>query len=274
MTATASARLMSPRRKTTSPRGFITSLRERSPASKTSSTSRRSPSGMSSWPEIIIRSSSSSTSSPAASGLPPRRRTSRLVESDSSQMTGVITVANVPSGGAKTLATPTERCSASRLGTSSPRTSDRYDTTRVVTTSDTVSGAGTPRPSKTGAKDGASVEAPKAAEKKPATVTPICTAERNRLGSRARVATACPRPPWVSRRSTCPERSETSAISVAANTPPTRMNASTSRTSIHVPASTGHNLSSSHQRGADGGDRVVQRHHAEPVGETERGEEG
>src|SRR6478735_5458192 len=274
MTATASARLMSPRRKTTSPRGFITSLSERSPASKTSSTSLRSPSGMSSWPEIIIRSSSSSTSSPAASGLPPRRRTSRSVESDSSQMTGVITVANLPSGGAKSFATPTERCSASRLGTSSPSTSDRYDTTRVVTTSDTVSGAGVPRPSKTGAKDGASVEAPKAAEKNPATVTPICTAERNRLGSRAREATACPRPPWVSSRSTCPERSETSAISVAANTPPTRMNARTSRTSIQVPASTPDNLSSGHQRGADGGDGVVQRHHAEPVGEAERGEEG
>ena len=58
---------------------------------------------MSSWPEIIIRSSSSSTSSPAASGLPPSSRTSRSVESDSSQMTGVITRAKPPSGGANSL---------------------------------------------------------------------------------------------------------------------------------------------------------------------------
>ncbi len=101
-----------------------------------------------------------------------------------------------------------------------------------------MSGDGAPSASKAGAKDGASVEAPNAAEKKPATVTPICTAERKRLGSRASEATAWPRPPWLSRRSTWPERSETSAISVAANTPPTRMKPMTSRTSIQVPDST------------------------------------
>ena len=130
------------------------------------------------------------------------------------------------------------------MGTSSPSTRERYDTTSVVTTSETVAGAGAPRFSKTGAKDGASVEAPKAAEKNPATVTPICTADRNRLGSRAREATDVPRPPACSSRSTWPGRSETSAISVAANTPPTSTKPRTSRTSIRVPEATGDNLSS------------------------------
>ena len=46
-----------------------------------------------------------------------------------------------------------------------------------------------------GATSGASVEAPYAAEKKPATVTPIWTAARNRLGSRATAATRAPRAP-------------------------------------------------------------------------------
>ena len=55
---------------------------------------------------------------------------------------------------------------------------------------DRLDSEGAPSDSKAGAKDGANVEAPKAAEKKPATVTPICTAERNRLGSRASEATA------------------------------------------------------------------------------------
>ena len=74
--------------------------------------------------------------------------------------------------------------------------------------------------SKTGAKSGARVDAPYAADRKPATVTPICTAARNVLGSRASEATFAPREPSFSSWSSWLGRSETRAISVAANTPP------------------------------------------------------
>lgn len=44
---------------------------------------------------------------------------------------------------------------------------------------------------------GAIVEGPYAAEKNPATVTPICTAARKRLGLRATCATRWPRRPCL-----------------------------------------------------------------------------
>jgi hypothetical protein len=52
-----------------------------------------------------------------------------------------------------------------------------------------------PIETKSGATDGAIEEAPYAAEAKPATVTPICTAERNVFGFRASAATFSPRLP-------------------------------------------------------------------------------
>src|SRR5215212_155425 len=80
------------------------------------------------------------------------------------------------------------------------------------------------RPSRTGANALAIVVPPNAADRKPASVTPICTADRNRLGSPVNWAISRPRLP---RRASCLtwlSRSDTNAISAAANTPPIRIN--------------------------------------------------
>ena len=53
--------------------------------------------------------------------------------------------------------------------------------------------AESPRPSSSGVTDGAIDDAPYAADAKPATVTPICTAERKVFGLRASPATVWPR---------------------------------------------------------------------------------
>ena len=58
-------------------------------------------------------------------GSPPSSRTTTLVERDSSQITGRVIRASRSSVGAASSAMPSARCSASRLGASSPRTSDR-----------------------------------------------------------------------------------------------------------------------------------------------------
>ena len=71
------------------------------------------------------RSSSWLIDSPLTFGSPPRSRTSTSVDFDSSQMTGRESVAIVFSGAATNSAKPSARCSASRLGVSSPATSDR-----------------------------------------------------------------------------------------------------------------------------------------------------
>ena len=63
------------------------------------------------------------------------------------------------------------------------------------------------------------VASPNAPDSRVARVTPICTADRNRLGSWASLAARWPRRPrWVSRR-IWPSRSETRAISAPANNP-------------------------------------------------------
>jgi hypothetical protein len=110
----------------------------------------------------ISRISSAETSSVTACGSPPTSRTTRFVDTDSSQMTGRMSVAKTLSGGARIFVKPTERCMARRLGTSSPRTRERYAITRVMPISAEVSAAAVDRParSKTGATSGASVEAP------------------------------------------------------------------------------------------------------------------
>jgi len=89
--------------------------------------------------------------------------------------------------------------------------------------------AGRPAERSTGASSSARVAPPNAADRKPDSVTPICTADRNRFGWAARLATAAPRLPRVLSARTCESRSDTSAISAAAKIPPTRMNSRISR---------------------------------------------
>src|SRR5215207_9947892 len=95
--------------------------------------------------------------------------------------------------------------------------------------------SGTPQASSRSATGPASVAAPKAAEKKPASVTPTCTAARKRFGSPASLASRSPRRPrsrsaltWLSRR-------DTRAISAAAKAPPSSTKPSTSRALTSVP---------------------------------------
>ena len=92
----------------------------------------------------------------------------------------------------------------------------------MISTSATVEATLSDRPSRwsTGARSD-SVTPPNAADRKPARVTPICTADRKRLGFSVSRATVRPRLPqlaswriWLSRSDTC---------SGAAKTPPIRM---------------------------------------------------
>ena len=83
--------------------------------------------------------------------------------------------------------------------------------------------SGTPQPTSTNANASDKVAPPTAAERKPETVTPIWTAERKRLGSAVRWATAWPRLPRPLSCLTWLSRSDTRAISAAAKTPPMRM---------------------------------------------------
>src|SRR3954464_10897803 len=71
------------------------------------------------------------------------------------------------------------------------------------------------------------VLAPNAAEKKPARVTPTCTAARNRLGSLSSLFSACPRRPVSASARTCDSRRDTSAISAPEKAPPISTKATT-----------------------------------------------
>ena len=79
-----------------------------------------------------------------------------------------------------------------------------------------------PRSSSTGARSSASVAPPNAADRKPGSVTPTWTAARNRFGSSLSSATTRPRRPLSASARAWLSRSETSAISAAAKTPPMR----------------------------------------------------
>ena len=67
-------------------------------------------------------------------------------------------------------------------------------------------------------------EAPNEADRKPESVTPICTVERKVFGSRAILATLAPRASSCSICSICEPRRETNANSVPENTEPITRN--------------------------------------------------
>ena len=94
---------------------------------------------------------------------------------------------------------------------------------------------GIPQPRSTGARSSANAEAPKAADRKPASVTPIWTAARKRFGSACSSATFWPRRPRWAIDLTWPSRSETSAISLPAKKAPRRRKKPTSRALSNVP---------------------------------------
>ncbi len=100
---------------------------------------------------------------------------------------------------------------------------------RVTPTTATVSAVSAVIPVETsgGTRNSAIFEAPKAAEKKPATTEPTCSAARNRLGCEARAATRAPRAPRVPISSSWLGLSDTGAISVAEKTPDARIRSST-----------------------------------------------
>ena len=77
----------------------------------------------------------------------------------------------------------------------------------------------------------ASVAAPNAPDSSVATVTPIWTADRKRLGSWASFAARWPRLPRCASERTWPSRSETRAISAPEKNPPTSSMTRTTMTS-------------------------------------------
>ena len=148
--------------------------------------------------------------------------TTALTAIDSSQTTGLASVAIRSRSGAANSASETDRCSAIRLGASSPSTrlTNVMHTVTIpnasgeATSPDTLCRISQPCSSPT------SVSAPKEPATSVASVTPICTAERNRFGSDASRAAVAPRLPRLPSDRTWPSRSETSAISDAEKNPP------------------------------------------------------
>ncbi|KAI3473762.1 hypothetical protein Pfo_031649 [Paulownia fortunei] len=139
-----------------------------------------------------------------------------------------IAVANRSRVGATAIEKPSARCRARRFGTSSPNTSDRATASAAPWR---VRGrtAAARRPARSTTH--------RTRRENPATVTPICTADRKRFGSRPSAATRAPREPRRSSCCSCDSRSETRAISAAAKTPPTSTKRMTSPKAIQVSAS-------------------------------------
>ena len=148
-----------------------------------------------------------------------------------SQMIGLQILANAEIAGTTARAICSLRCMAMRFGTISEITIEQYEMISVSTM--VVSGAatllGTPQPSTTGTMNGEIEDSPNDAERKPESVTPICTVERKVFGSRAIFATRAPRASSCSIWSIWEPRSETSASSVPANTEPSKRNTKMSR---------------------------------------------
>src|SRR3954447_10634440 len=88
----------------------------------------------------------------------------------------------------------------------------------------------TPASRRPSAVDSDRVTAPKALDSSAVVVTPICTAERKRLGFSTSRATFCPRRPRSDSERSWPSRSVTSAISLATKTPSTMIKPRTTRT--------------------------------------------
>ena len=153
------------------------------------------------------------------------------METPRNQITGRVMVAIAFTSGASAIAKVSALCMASRLAVSSPITMEKYEMITVIVTRDTgpATDSGRPQPISTAEVGSSSVAPPKAADRNPDMVTPICTADRNRFGLAASAATVRPRWPRVESCLTWLSRSDTSAISAAANTPPTMMNRKISR---------------------------------------------
>ena len=168
------------------------------------------------------RSSSSDTSLSVSFGSKPSRRTMPLVFLPISQMIGLQTLANTWMAGTTARAICSLRCMAMRFGTSSEMTIEQYE--MISVSAMVVSGAaterGTPQLSTTGTTYGAIDDSPNDADRKPDSVTPICTVDRKVFGSRAICATRLPRASSCSIWSICDPRRLTSASSVPANTEP------------------------------------------------------
>ena len=168
------------------------------------------------------RSSSSDTSLSVSFGSKPSSRTMPFVFLPISQMIGLHTLANTWMASTTARAICSLRCMAIRFGTSSEMTIEQYE--MISVNAMVVRGAatlcGTPQSSMTGTIYGAIEDSPNDADRKPHSVTPICTVDRNVFGSRAICATRLPRASSCSIWSICDPRRLTSASSVPANTEP------------------------------------------------------
>ena len=186
-------------RKTTSGRGTITSRNRVVSAWKTSTIIRRSTLVNDSCASTSDRSSSWPITSPRAFGLPPSSLTNRSEECPSSHTTGVNSLASTESGRAPASAMDSLRCRPSRLGVSSPSTSEQNEMINVTPTSATGSATVGSIPISTSHAPTFSetVAAPNADDNIVATVTPICTAARNWVGLETSFSSSCPLRPLV-----------------------------------------------------------------------------
>src|SRR5512133_1299832 len=229
---TASAAGRSPGRASTSRRRTTTARRRRSVSSRAPTRMVRCSVGKLGWLAIMSGTSASVAGSRWAAGSTPARRTRTSEDTDSSHTSGRVAVEMAARGRAATLAQPSERCRAIRLGASSPTTSDAKLSTMVTTTM-AAGSAQVPR-NESGWTRGRDTAAT-AEARNPARVMPICTVDRNWLGSRASSATSRPRPPSASRRRSCPSRSEISATSLPAKAALTTISTSTRPISNPMP---------------------------------------
>ena len=197
-------------RNSTSGAGTITSRTRVVSASNTSTIIRRSTTVSDSWASTSDRSSSGLITSPAgrwdcrAAAGPPGRTTRRAA-----RRPGGTAGPARPAARTRPARCASLRCSPSRLGASSPSTSDRNEMIRVIADQrervggvlgdmpqlDPASRPPRARPSRRRTPDDSIV----------ATVIPICTDARNRFGSATSRASRCPRRPAGRRQpATCP----------------------------------------------------------------------
>ena len=149
-------------------------------------------------------------------GSAPARRTSTLVDAESSQTAGRAKRARPLSGRAATVDQPTARCMAMRFGASSPKTSVKKARATVTTTTATGRAALPSRSRSGGMSGSARLTAATAEARNPAKVIPTWMVERNRVGSWASRAASAAAPPRCCMRSMARWVSEISASSAPA----------------------------------------------------------
>ena len=158
---------------------------------------RRSSALSTAVPDSSSRTSCSVIACRLCRGSPPTSVTTMLTDLESSHTTGRASVAIRSRIGAANKDSGIARCSPSRFGASSPNTRLTKVMHAVTTANASVDATPPDSPCRSSQDRSSptSVSAPKAPVTSVASVTPICTADRNRFGSVASRAARAPRLP-------------------------------------------------------------------------------